>query len=103
MEELFGDKRINEALELLNAVAKDKREELSKIIAVRYGNLKSILQHLEERIQHESAEVYHRGKETVIGAAKNVDESVHKHPWPYIAGAALTTLFLGYLFGRSRK
>jgi len=103
MDELFGDKRINEALELLNEVAKDKRVELSKIIAVRYGNLKSILESMGERIQHESAEVYHRGKEKIVGTAKEVDESVHKNPWPYIAGAALTTLVVGYLFGRSNK
>jgi ElaB/YqjD/DUF883 family membrane-anchored ribosome-binding protein len=103
MEELFGDKRINEALELLNEVAKDKRVELSKMIAVRYGNLKSILESLGERIQQESAEAYHQGKDKIVGAAKEVDESVHKHPWPYIAGAAVLTLFLGYLFGRSSK
>ncbi|MBI3622439.1 MAG: hypothetical protein HY208_09675 [Nitrospirae bacterium] len=103
MEELFGDKRINEALELLNEVAKDKRVELSKVIAVRYGNLKSMLESMGEHIRQESAEAYHRGKDKVVGAAKEVDESVHKHPWVYIAGTAMTTLFLGYLFGRSNK
>ncbi|HUJ79612.1 MAG TPA: hypothetical protein VLY45_04770 [Nitrospiria bacterium] len=103
MAELFSDQRINEALHLLNEVAKDKRAELAQMIAVKYGNLKSMLEGIREEIERESADAYRRGKDQVSHAVKEVDQSVHAHPWPYIAGAALTALILGYLFGNSRR
>jgi ElaB/YqjD/DUF883 family membrane-anchored ribosome-binding protein len=103
MAEFFTDQRINEALHLLNEVAKDKRAELSQIITVKYGNLKSILEGMREEIERESTEAYRRSRETVVNTVNDVDESVHAHPWPYIAGAALTALFLGYIFGNSRR
>ncbi|MBI5197144.1 MAG: DUF883 domain-containing protein [Nitrospirae bacterium] len=102
MADLFADKRIHEALELLNEVARDKRTELVNLISSKYGHLKSTFETMEEKIQHESAEAYRRGREKVVTAAKEVDESAHKHPWPYIAGAAVTTLLLGYILGRSK-
>lgn len=34
--------------------------------------------------------------------AKSVDESVRKNPWPYIGGAVVAGLVIGYLVGRRR-
>ncbi|MBI4715709.1 MAG: DUF883 family protein [Nitrospirae bacterium] len=102
MADLFTDKRIQDALELLNEVAKEKRTDLVNLISSKYGHLKSTLESMEEKIQHGSTEAYRQGKEKVVTAAKEVDESVHKRPWPYIAGAAVVTLLLGYILGRSK-
>jgi ElaB/YqjD/DUF883 family membrane-anchored ribosome-binding protein len=102
MVELFTDKRINEALDLLNDVAKDKRHELSEMISTKYGNLKSML----ESYGREYSETYRtskeRIKEGVRDKAKEMDESVHENPWSYIAGVAMVAVLLGFIFGRSR-
>jgi ElaB/YqjD/DUF883 family membrane-anchored ribosome-binding protein len=102
MAELFTDKRINEALDLLNDVAKDKRHELSEMISTKYGNLKSML----ESYGREYSETYRtskeRIKEGVRDKAKEMDESVHENPWSYIAGVAMVAVLLGFIFGRSR-
>lgn len=103
MTEIFGDKRIQEALNLLNEVAKEKRTELSQEIATKYGNLKAILEEMGERIKTESSEAYQMGREKAADTVREIDESVHRHPWRYIAAATIGTLLLGYLFGRSSK
>lgn len=35
--------------------------------------------------------------------ACDVDQSVRRNPWPYIAGAGVIGLLLGGILGRSRK
>lgn len=103
MAERFEDKRINEALELLNEVAKDKKAELQEMVTDKYSNLKTALGGIAERWQHQSKEAYDRSREKVKELASEVDENVHKNPWPYIGGTALGFLILGYFLGRSRK
>lgn len=103
MAERFEDKRINEALELLNEVAKDKKAELQKMVTGKYSNLKSVLSGVAEGLQHQARETYEQGKEKVKDLASEADESVHKNPWPYLGGTALGFLILGFFLGRSRK
>lgn len=99
MTHSFDDKRINEALELLNEVAKDKKAELQGVISHKYGDLQSAISGMTGRV----VEGFHRGKEKAKELATEVDESVHKNPWPYIGGTALGFLILGYFLGRSKK
>ncbi len=103
MTERFDDKRINEALELLNEVARDKKAELQSAIANKYGELRSAVSGAAGKLQHDVVETYHRGREKAKELASEVDESVHKNPWPYIGGTALGFLILGYFLGRSKK
>ena len=99
----FEDKRINEALELLNEVAKEKSAELQNMVSDKYGNLKSALGGLSEKLQHEANETFAKGKEEVEELASKVNESLHKNPWPYLGGTALGFLILGLLLGRPKK
>jgi ElaB/YqjD/DUF883 family membrane-anchored ribosome-binding protein len=103
MTDRFDDKRINEALELLNEVAKDKKAELQGMLSHKYGDLQSAISGVAGKLQHNVIEGYHRSKEKVQELASEVDESVHKNPWPYIGGTALGFLILGYFLGRSKK
>ena len=97
------DKRITEALELLNEAAKDKKTELEQLISHKFGDLKSLVEGLTGKVQREAADTYHRGKEKIEDVLSDVDKSVHKNPWPYIGGAAAVALLFGYLLGRSKK
>ena len=97
------DKRIAEALELLNEAAKSKKAELGEMISHKFGDLKSLVGGISEKMQHDTADTYRLGKEKVEDLLSEVDKSVHKNPWPYIGGAAVVALFFGYLLGRSKK
>jgi ElaB/YqjD/DUF883 family membrane-anchored ribosome-binding protein len=94
--------KLNEALAQLNEAVKERREELDKLIAEKYTNLKAAF----GGAAHASADwVKEQGKEvgdTAKLAASTVDRSAHVHPWYFVGGAALGGLLLGFLLGRSR-
>jgi ElaB/YqjD/DUF883 family membrane-anchored ribosome-binding protein len=99
----FDDKRIDEALQLLNDVAREKKAELRDMVSRKYTDLKSALGGAAEKMQDQAEKTYTEGKEKVIELASAVDDTVHKNPWPYLGGTALGFLVLGFIFGRSRK
>jgi ElaB/YqjD/DUF883 family membrane-anchored ribosome-binding protein len=103
MSEKFEDKRINEALELLNELAKEKKAELLGLVSEKYSSLKSALGGTSGKLQDQARETYAQGEAKVKEIASKMDDRVHKDPWPYIAGTALGFLMLGLFFGRSRK
>jgi len=99
----FDDKRIDEALQLLNDVAREKKAELLDMVSRKYADLKSALGGAAEKVKEQAEKTYAEGKEKVIELASVVDDTVHKNPWPYLGGTALGFLVLGFIFGRSRK
>jgi ElaB/YqjD/DUF883 family membrane-anchored ribosome-binding protein len=96
------DKRITEALELLNSVAKDKKNELEQVISNKFGDFKSLVEGVAGKVKHQAVDSYEISKEKIEDVLSEVDKSVHKNPWPYIGGTAAVALLLGYLLGRSR-
>ena len=96
------DKRITEALELLNSVAKDKKHELEQVITNKFGDFKSLVEEVGGKVRHQAVDSYQVSKEKIEDVLSEVDKSVHKNPWPYIGGAAAVALLFGYLLGRSR-
>jgi ElaB/YqjD/DUF883 family membrane-anchored ribosome-binding protein len=103
MSDRFDDKQINEALELLNEVARDKKVELQSMVSNKYGELRTAIGGVAGKLQHDVVETYNRSREKAKELASEVDESVHKNPWPYLGGTALGFLILGYFLGRSKK
>ena len=99
----FEDKRINEALELLNSVARDKKAELQAAMESKYTDLSSVVSAFTERMKSQATEKFEAGKQKVIDVATDIDKSVHKNPWAYIAGTAAAALLFGFLLGRSRR
>jgi ElaB/YqjD/DUF883 family membrane-anchored ribosome-binding protein len=99
----FEDKRINEALELLNAVARDKKTELQAVMESKYTDLSSVVSAFTDQMKNRATEKFEAGKQKVVDVATDINGSVHKNPWAYIGGAAATALIFGFLLGRSRK
>jgi ElaB/YqjD/DUF883 family membrane-anchored ribosome-binding protein len=72
-----GESKIDEALNLLNTAAKEKKNEISRLIADKYGDLKN----------------------TIVCQSRTM---ITEHPVLTISGIASGALVLGYLVGRKR-
>jgi len=99
----FEDKRINEALELLNAAARDKKAELQAVMENKYTDLSSVVSAFASQMKNRATETFEVGKQKVVDVATDINKSVHKSPWAYIGGAAAAALVFGFLLGKSRK
>jgi ElaB/YqjD/DUF883 family membrane-anchored ribosome-binding protein len=97
------DKRISDALELLNAVARDKKVELEAAVRNKYTDFTELMGALGGQVKSRAAARFEAGKQKVVDVAGDIDESVHRNPWAYIGGAACVGLLLGLLLSRSRR
>jgi ElaB/YqjD/DUF883 family membrane-anchored ribosome-binding protein len=99
--EKFEDKRINEALELLNTIARDKKADLQAAMESKYADLSSVVSSFTDQMKSRTVKTYEAGKEKVVDIATDIDDSVHQKPWAYIGGAAAAALVFGFLLGKS--
>jgi ElaB/YqjD/DUF883 family membrane-anchored ribosome-binding protein len=101
------------ALKLLEEAAKQKKEELKAVMSDKYTNLRSLIMEKEGSLMKSltsakdqalemSAHVRDVGVEKTREIAHDVDKNVHQNPWPYIGGAAVVGILLGYIMGRNR-
>ena len=105
-----SNKKFEEALHLLNEAARDKKDEISRLLTDKYEYIKDALgetvdknkQNLS-RIRKAADEALEEGGERLKDAAEDIDEKVRENPWPYIGGVAIGTLLLGYILGASKK
>jgi ElaB/YqjD/DUF883 family membrane-anchored ribosome-binding protein len=103
MSTKFEDKKIAEALELLNEFARDKKAELRDMVSEKYSSLNSALGGAAEELQDQARETWAQDEEEVRGFSSKMDEKVHKNPWPYLCGTALGFLILGVFLNRPKK
>jgi len=103
MSEKSDDRKISEALDLLEEMAKSRKAELLALVATRYTNLEELFGTFADDIGTQVKETYEEGKEKVLGFVSSVDKMVRRNPWPYIGGVALGVLILGAFQGRSKK
>ena len=103
MSEKYNDKKIDEALGLLDELARDKKAELLGMISEKYGNLKSALGGAGDDRGDTAHEAYAQAEKKVKELTSTINEKVHKNPWPYLGGTALGFLILGLLLGRPKK
>ena len=109
-----SSEKIADALKLLEEAAREKKDELKHAMSDKYLHLKTAIVETEHGlVQSLSAAGKHAvdaathardvGVEKVREVAHDVDKSVHRNPWAYIAGTAAAGLLLGYMLGRNRK
>lgn len=73
-----GESKIDEALNLLNTAAKEKKSEISRLISDRYADLKN----------------------TIVSQSR---AAISEHPILVMSGIASGALVLGYFMGRKRS
>lgn len=101
-----GSGKISEALELLNEAAREKKEELKGALSDRYQHIRQALsvgteqgKEIIEKAKQLAADTITKGEKKIKEAVSEVDTRAHKDPWPYIAGAAVVSLILGFFMG----
>ena len=48
-------------------------------------------------------EMLKEGQENVEKIATEMERNMKDNPWPFVAGAAVVSLFMGFLMGRGTK
>jgi ElaB/YqjD/DUF883 family membrane-anchored ribosome-binding protein len=99
----FEDERINEALELLNAVARDNKEELQAAIENKYTDLSAVVNTFTDQMKCRAAEKFEAGRRKVVYVATDINSCIHGNPWPYIGGVAAAAMLLGFVMGKSQR
>jgi len=94
--------KLDEALAHLNEAARERREELQKLLADKYTDLWSAFGGAAQASANWAREQGREVGDTAKLAASTVNHSVHKHPWYYVGGAAAGGLLIGMLVGRRR-
>jgi ElaB/YqjD/DUF883 family membrane-anchored ribosome-binding protein len=84
--------RLEEALELLNETARNKREELKELLDEKYANIRSLL-----------GEMTTSNREIVRQMRDMASERVQRHPLAIVGGVAAGALAIGFLLGMTRS
>ena len=86
--------RMNEALEVLDQAAKERKEDLTQMMTDKYSELRSNLaggspvSKFASQGQETIKNVFGQGQSKIKVAATDIDRKAHKKPWPFVAGAA---------------
>lgn len=101
--------KIQEALELLNEAAKEKKEEVHDVIGAKYEHLREMFsgalengQAVAEEARKSLSKTLQAQEKKVKAAAAEWDKKIHKNPWAYVGGAALGSLVLGMILARKK-
>lgn len=111
MSETYNSTRkIDEALQLLNEAAKDKKDELRRLLGEKYSDIRETLTEVAlsnrevlDRVKRVAAETIEEGQERAAETFEQIDSEVRKNPWPYLGGVAAGALLVGFILGSSRR
>ena len=105
-----SNKKFEEALNLLNEAAKEKKDEIQGLLGDKYNHIKEAIQEVSSdkmkefnRFKKTAHAAMEEGGEKLKEVTTDLDEKVHENPWAYIGGAAFGALLLGYIFGSSKR
>ena len=105
-----SSKKFEEALQLLNEAAREKKEEIQNLLGDKYTDIRRVIEQQAaqqkqnlKRAQRLAGDWIEDGEEKVREAVSDLDDKVHNDPWPYIGGVAVGTLLLGFLLGSSSR
>lgn len=109
--------KINEALAILEEAAKDKKEELEKLVGSGYTNVRELFaEGLKKSGQAQEKlgdavsdgekiveETFKKGSMYAQDAADRLDKEIHNKPMLYLTIFSAASLFIGYLLGSKKE
>ena len=105
-----SNKKFEEALQLLNEAAKEKKEEIQSLLGDKYSDIRRIIEQQAAKqkqnlrhVQRVAGDWMEDGEEKVREVVSELDENVRENPWQYIGGVAVGALLLGFILGSSSK
>ena len=105
-----SNQKFEEALQLLNDAAREKKDELQRLLGEKYNDIKDALfevasnnKETVNRVRKMALNAVEEGQERFEDAVTDIEKKVKKNPWPYIGGAAIGALLLGFILGNSSR
>lgn len=105
-----GTQKINEALELLDELAKEKRSEINQLISEKYSNIqgimdesKNIYKETVKKTKQGLSEAMVSGEEKIKEISTGIDKRVHENPWLFIIIGISSGFLFGYILGGSKR
>ena len=105
-----SSKKFEEALQLLNDAAKEKKDEIQGLLGDKYSDIRRIIEQAAKKqtqtlkqARRVAGEWIEEGEETLRDVVSEVDEQVRENPWQYIGGVAIGALLLGFILGSSSR
>ena len=110
MDANASNKKFEEALQLLNEAAREKKQEIQQLFGDKYTHIRQAIQDVAaeqgdrlKRVRRAANEAVELGGERLQEVVADVEEKVKENPWPYIGGVAVGALLLGFILGASRN
>jgi len=101
--------KIEEALELLNDAAQEKKEEVFELLGDKYEHLRGFFESVAQKggdiagqTKEQIVKSLHQEEKKLKETAAEWNEKVHKDPWAFLGGVALGSLVLGLILGRKK-
>ena len=98
--------KIQEALELLNDAAQEKKDEVYELLGSKYESLREIFEDAAQNGHELVGEAKKRiakglqvEEKKIKEIASQMDKKVRRKPWVFLGSVALGSLVLGLIFG----
>lgn len=103
--------KIQQALELLNEAAQEKREELFETLNGQYEDFRDVLEDVNKNVQRRASNIRKKGEtfmrdqeekieKTAAKTKENVEKRIHKRPWLAMSSVALSAWLVGFAMGK---
>ncbi len=103
-------KKFEEALQLLNDAAREKKDEIQNLLGDKYMHIRGVIEDTAtkgqkkfRRVKQTAEDFLAEGGDSLREVADDLDDRVHENPWGYIGGAAVGALLLGFILGSSSR